>query len=63
MVLLRLRVTWEMWRFRNLTSGDTSSYFVSAYHWFHSGSVPILWSPLYTSFYGSLLASRPTPLR
>ena len=54
-LLLQLKVTWGMWRLRDLTAGDTSSYFVSAYQWFRDGSGAISWSPLYTSFYGSLL--------
>ena len=57
--LLQLHVCWAMWRFRDLTPGDTSSYFINASHWFYHGVTPILWSPLYTSFYGSLLAISP----
>ena len=44
-----------MWQYRDLTYGDTSAYFVNAYRWFESVSVEFPWSPLYTSFYGSLL--------
>lgn len=54
-LLLQIKVTWGMWRFRDLTWGDTSQYFIGAYRWHHSGSVAITWSPLYTSFYGSLM--------
>jgi hypothetical protein len=54
-LLLQIKVTWGMWQFRDLTSGDTSSYFINAYRWFQNGSTPIAWSPLYISFYGSLL--------
>src|SRR4051812_25111875 len=54
-LLLQLKIVWGIWRFRDLTSDDTSYYFVDAYRWFRSGSASILWSPLYTSFYGSLL--------
>lgn len=55
LVLLQIKVTWHMWHYRDLTSGDTSSYFINASQWFHSGLTPIAWSPLYIAFYGSLL--------
>jgi hypothetical protein len=54
-LLLQLKVGWGMWRFRDLTAGDTSSYFVNAHQWFQKGAAPISWSPLYTSFYAFLL--------
>ncbi len=54
-LLLQIKVTWAMWHFRDLTSGDTSNYFVNAYGWFEKGFTPISWSPLYVSFYASLL--------
>jgi hypothetical protein len=54
-LLLQIKVTWGMWRFRDLTSGDTSAYFAFAYQWFKTGLTPISWSPLYIWFYGSLL--------
>jgi hypothetical protein len=44
-----------MWLSRDLTWGDTSYYFLTAYDWFKNRRVLIAWSPLYTSFYGSLL--------
>ena len=55
-VLLQLKITWGMWHYRDLTSGDTSSYFVTAYDWFTNGRTVIAWSPLYTTLYGSMLA-------
>lgn len=54
-ILLQLKVVWGAWLFRDLTSGDTSSYFLSAVEWSKNFKVPITWSPLYTSFYGTLL--------
>ena len=54
--LLQLKIVWGMWHHRDLTAGDTASYFVAAYGWLRVGMVPIAWSPLYTSFYGSLQA-------
>jgi hypothetical protein len=54
-VLLQLKVIWDVWRVRDLTSGDTSYYFLTAYDWFKNGSTLITWSPLYTTFYASFL--------
>src|SRR6266850_1085590 len=54
-LLLQVKVTWGVWHYRDLTSGDTSSYFINSYRWFQSGSTPITWSPLYITFYSSLL--------
>jgi hypothetical protein len=57
--LLQLKVMWNIWRFRDLTSGDTSSYFVSAYHWYEGLRDNFAWSPLYTSFYGTVFTVVP----
>lgn len=53
--LLQLKVIWGMWQYKDLTLGDTSSYFTNAHQWFENFLVNIIWSPLYTAFYGSLL--------
>jgi hypothetical protein len=53
--LLQLKVVWGMWHHRDLTSGDTAGYFARAYLWAEHLSVDIIWSPLYTAFYGTLL--------
>lgn len=53
--LLQLKLVWGAWLFRDLTSGDTSSYFIWAGNWFRNGHLVITWSPLYTSFYGAML--------
>jgi hypothetical protein len=55
LALLQLRVVWDMWRYRDLTPGDTSSYFLYADQWCESLRINPLWSPLYTMFYGSLM--------
>lgn len=55
LLLLQLKVVWRMWDYKDLTFGDTSSYFLDAYRWFEDFSVHFIWSPLYTSFYGSFL--------
>jgi hypothetical protein len=54
--LLQLKVIWGAWRFLDLTPGDTSSYYRYATHWATELRVNIAWSPLYTTFYGTLLA-------
>ena len=53
--VLVAKTLWGMWLYRDLTSGDTSSYFVTANRWFENYQDNILWSPLYTSFYGEML--------
>jgi len=53
--LLQLKLIWGVWLSRDLTWADTSYYFLIANDWFKNGHVLIAWSPLYTSFYGSLL--------
>ena len=55
LVALQLKVAWGAWRFRDLTIGDTSSYFVYATLWTDLKRVNIVWSPLYTVFYGMML--------
>ena len=44
-----------MWWARDLTSGDTSGYFVTAHRWSVDGFYELVWSPLYTVYYGSFL--------
>ena len=51
-LLLCTKVLWGYWT-RDLTSGDTSWYFVPAVAWAYSHQVDIVWSPLYTAYYGS----------
>lgn len=54
-LLLQLKRVWGVWLYKDLTSGDTSAYFLNAYGWAHQFSVNVLWSPLYTAYYGTLL--------
>src|SRR5262245_32084615 len=56
---LQLKVLWRIWDFKDLTSGDTSSYFGGAYRWYESFNVDLVWSPLYTAFYGSVFTLMP----
>ena len=53
-LLVLLKATWGLWH-RDLTYGDTSNYFQLAMRWFQSGQVNIVWSPLYTAYFGSWL--------
>ena len=52
--LLLLKVLWGYWD-RDLTYGDTSSYFQDAVRWHLNHQVNIVWSPLYTAYFGSWL--------
>lgn len=52
--LLLLKVLWGYWD-RDLTYGDTSSYFQDAVRWHLKHQVNIVWSPLYTAYFGSWL--------
>ena len=54
-LLLQLRRMWSIWRWHELTGGDTCAYFYDASSWFRHGQGNFGWSPLYTYFYGSLL--------
>ncbi len=55
LALLQLSAMWGVWDRHDLTPGDTASYFRYACLWQESSIVDMTWSPLYTSFYGSLL--------
>jgi hypothetical protein len=54
-LILQLRLLWRIWDLKDITPGDTSSYFANAYYWFDSFRENVAWSPLYTAFYGSFL--------
>jgi hypothetical protein len=51
-ILLQFKVMWGMWQYRDLTFGDTSSYYGRALRWAESFQVDPVWSPLYTSLLG-----------
>jgi hypothetical protein len=53
--LLQLKIIWRIWEFQELTTGDTSYYFLAATDWHRRSQVPFAWSPLYTSFLGTFL--------
>lgn len=54
-VLLMTKVLWGYWE-RDLSYGDTSYYFQNAAIWHDSKAVNLVWSPLYTSYYGYWLS-------
>jgi hypothetical protein len=58
-LLLQLKRVWGAWEFRDLTLGDTSSYFRQAYAWAHVLSVNLFLSPLYTAYYGTVSKAVP----
>lgn len=53
---LQLRIIWKVWQYKDLTVGDTSSYFLDAVSWTHGLHDDIVWSPLYTDFWGTIFA-------
>jgi hypothetical protein len=55
LLLLQMKVLWGVWHARDLIPADESIYFSAAHLWFKGHSVNIVWSPLYTVFYGTLL--------
>ena len=52
---MQLKVVWGIWLYWDLPFGDSSYYFKTAYWWFENFKVLIHYSPLYTSFWGTLL--------
>jgi hypothetical protein len=55
LLLLQLKVMWGVWQYRDLTHGDESGYYSRAFLWFKDLAVDIVWSPLYTAFFGTLM--------
>jgi hypothetical protein len=60
-LLLQSRVIWRIWEIKDITYGDTSYYFETAKKWADGFLVDIVWSPLYTAFYGSFLFATADP--
>lgn len=52
-VLVTLKVLWGIWE-RDLGTGDTASYYLDAARWVDQGLGNIVWSSLYTVYYGGL---------
>jgi hypothetical protein len=55
LLILQLKAIWGIWAYREVTLGDTTSYYTMAWQWFKVGKVNITYSPAYTAFYGSFL--------
>jgi hypothetical protein len=53
LILVAAKALWGIWD-RDLTFGDTSSYFLDAVRWSQSREINIVWSPLYTSYLGTV---------
>ena len=54
-LVLQLRLIWGIWANSDLTDGDTASYFTSASGWAHGLTDNVIWSPLYTDLWGTIL--------
>jgi hypothetical protein len=46
-----IKVLWGYWQ-RDMTFGDTSHYFMDAISWRETKKINIVWSPLYTIYFG-----------
>jgi uncharacterized protein with PIN domain len=53
---LQLRVIWNIWKYADLTSGDTSYYFLDAASWQHGLHENIVYYPFYDALWGTILA-------
>src|SRR5437763_4263975 len=56
LLLIQTKILWGIWRYRDLSPGDTSNYFIQAHAWADHRWVDPLFSPLYTSLWGTLLS-------
>jgi hypothetical protein len=52
--LIQSKLLWGIWQHRDLSSGDTTSYFQRASDWAESFQLDAVWSPLYNVYWGSL---------
>jgi hypothetical protein len=55
--VLQLRVVWNIWKYSDLTSNDSSYYFVDAASWAHGLHENLVYYPLYDAFWGTILAA------
>ncbi len=53
---LQLRVLWNIWKYADLTTGDTSYYFVEAASWQHGLHENLVYYPGYSALWGTILA-------
>jgi hypothetical protein len=54
-LLLQLKVMWGLWWYKDMTTGDTSYYYLAGVGWLRDGITSFVWSPLYCSFLGELI--------
>jgi hypothetical protein len=54
-LLLQLKVIWGMWWYKDMTTGDTSFYYLAGVGWLRDGITSFVWSPLYCFFLGELI--------
>src|SRR4051812_4725607 len=54
-VAVQMKIMWGIWELTDLTSGDTSGYYLKSTEWYQGFHVNIAWSPLYTAFWGTLM--------
>jgi hypothetical protein len=59
LAVLQLRVVWGVWRYLDLSTGDTAAYCGLAWRWSSALALHFAWSPLYTAYYGTVLAVVP----
>lgn len=53
---LQLRIIWNIWKYSDLGSGDTSYYFVDVATWQHGLHENVVYSPFYDGLWGTILA-------
>jgi hypothetical protein len=54
-LLLQLKSIWGIWVRKDLALGDTAYYFPLAQAWHNMHAVDLVWSPIYTAYYGMFL--------
>jgi hypothetical protein len=54
-VLLELRFMWRVWDYKDTDAGDTAGYYLYALRWAQHLGDEIVWSPLYTDYYGTIV--------
>ncbi len=55
LALLQVRVLWGDWYERDLKTGDNLVYVVNAMRWIETGAVDLVWSPLYSVYYATII--------
>jgi hypothetical protein len=55
LALLQLKVLWGDWLYRDLENGDNLIYVQGALRWAELGAVELVWSPLYSVYYGAII--------